>query len=203
MPAVPSLLLVTDRHACGGRDLGDVVAAACDAGLPAVQLREKDLGGRALWALAERLRAITARTGALLLVNERIDVAVAAGADGVHLGGGALAVADARALLPPGALVGVSTHAADEVAATDADYAVFGPVWDTPSKRAFGAPQGVARLGAAVAAARVPVLAIGGADAATAAAARDAGAHGIAVIRAILGAADPAAATRALCAAVT
>lgn len=198
MPRVPSLLLVTDRRACGGRDLAGVVAAACDAGLPAVQLREKDLSGRALHALAERLRAVTARTGTLLLVNGRVDVAIAVGADGVHLGAGALTAADARALLPAGALVGVSTHASDELAASDADYAVFGPVWDTPSKRAFGAPQGVDRLRAAVAAARVPVLAIGGVDAGNAAAARAAGAHGVAVIRAILGAGDPGAATRAL-----
>ncbi|MCW5893528.1 MAG: thiamine phosphate synthase [bacterium] len=198
VPAVPSLLLVTDRRACGGRDLADVVAAACDAGLPAVQLREKDLCGRALYVLAERLRAVTARRRALLLVNERIDVAVAVGADGVHLGAGALAVPDARTLLPAGALVGVSTHAPEELAATDADYAVFGPVWETPSKRAFGPPQGVARLRAAVAAACVPVLAIGGVEVATAATARAAGARGVAVIRGILAADDPAAATRAL-----
>jgi thiamine-phosphate pyrophosphorylase len=182
VPRVPTLLLVTDRRACGDRDLVEVVAAACDAGLPAVQVREKDLTGRALHALAERLRAVTARTRTLLLVNGRVDVAIAVGADGVHLGTGALAVADARALLPAGALVGVSTHAADEVAATDADYAVFGPVWDTPSKRAFGAPQGTERLRVAVAAARVPVLAIGGVDAANAAAARAAGAHRVAVL---------------------
>jgi thiamine-phosphate pyrophosphorylase len=202
VPALPPLLLVTDRHACDGRDLADVVAAACDAGLRAVQLRDKDLTGGALFALAERLRTITGRTGALLLVNERVDVAIAAGADGVHLGGGAMAVADARALMPPGALVGVSTHAPAELATSDADYALFGPVWDTPSKRAFGAPQGTARLREAVAAASRPVLAIGGIDAAHIAAVRAAGAHGVAVIRAILTAEHPAAATRALLAAL-
>jgi thiamine-phosphate pyrophosphorylase len=195
---IPRLLLVTDRHATGGRDLIDVVAAALDAGLPAVQLREKDLPGRALLALAERLRAATARTGALLLLNDRVDVAIAAGADGVHLGGGSMSVGDVRRLLPAGALVGVSTHAAAEVAETGADYAIFGPVRATPSKVAFGPPQGIARLAAATAAAAVPVLAIGGIEPADVPAMCAAGAHGVAVIRAILAAPDPAAATRAL-----
>jgi thiamine-phosphate pyrophosphorylase len=194
----PTLVLVTDRHGTGGRDLCDVVAAALDAGLPAVQLREKDLRGRPLLALAERLRALTARTGALLLVNDRVDVAVAAGADGVHLGGGSMPVEAVRALLPPGALVGVSTHAPSEGAATAADFAVFGPVYATPSKAGFGPPQGVVRLREAVAAARVPVLAIGGVTAARAPELRAAGVAGVAVIRAVLAADDPAGATRAL-----
>src|SRR6059058_4744886 len=94
----PRLILVTDRRATD-RDLVAVVEAALDAGLPAVQLREKDLPGRELLALAERLRAATARAKALLLVNDRIDVALAAGADGVHLGGGSVPVAAARRLV--------------------------------------------------------------------------------------------------------
>ncbi|HLK10838.1 MAG TPA: thiamine phosphate synthase [Candidatus Binatia bacterium] len=190
-------MLVTDRSATAGRDLLDVVVAALDAGLPAVQLREKDLPGRPLLALAERLRAATMRAGALLLVNDRVDVAIAAGADGVHLGGGALPPAVARRLLPPGALVGVSIHAPGESTA-DADFAFFGPVWDTPGKAAAGP----ARLAEAVAAAAVPVLAIGGVTAERAPAARAAGSAGAAVIRAVLAAADPAAATRALLAAL-
>lgn len=196
--AVPRLLLVTDRHATGGRDLVDVVAAALDAGLPAVQLRDKDLSGRALLVLAERLRAVTARSGALLLVNDRVDVAIAAAADGVHLGGGSMPVDVVRGLLPATALVGVSTHTADEVRHTTADYAVFGPVRATPSKAAFGPPQGLERLTEAVHVAPVPVLAIGGIEPADVAAMRRAGAHGVAVIRAILAAPDPGAATRAL-----
>src|SRR5262249_46658263 len=106
MRSVPPLVLVTDRHATSGRTLVDGVAAAPAAGLPAVQLREKDLPGRPLLALAEQLRALTARVGALFLVNDRIDVAVAAGADGVHLGGGSLPVGVARRLLAAGALIG-------------------------------------------------------------------------------------------------
>ena len=196
--AVPSLVLVTDRNATEGRDLGDVVAAALDAGLPAVQLRDRDLPGRPLLALAERLRLLTARAGALLLVNDRVDVAVAAGADGVHLGGASMPVDVARRLLPPGALVGVSTHAVPEVAAATADFAFFGPVHATPSKAAFGPPQGVARLREAVAVARIPVLAIGGITRPHIPDLRAAGAAGVAVIRAILSADDPGSATRAL-----
>jgi len=194
----PRLVLVTDRHATAGRDLVDVVAAALDAGLPAVQLREKDLPGRALLILAERLRQLTARAGALLLVNDRVDVAVAVGADGVHLGGGSLPADVARRLLPPGALVGVSTHAPAEAASATADFVFYGPVYATPSKAAFGPPQGLAALRQAAAAARVPVLAIGGVTAATVPATRAAGATGVAVIRAILSADDPALATRGL-----
>jgi len=194
----PALVLVTDRHATGGRDLVEVVARALDAGLPAVQLRDKDLSGRALLDLAERLRALTARTGALLLVNDRVDVAVAVGADGVHLGGGSMPVEVVRRMLPPRALIGVSTHAPAELAATAADFAVFGPVYATPSKAVFGPPQGVAALREATAAARVPVLAIGGVTAERVKEIRGAGAAGVAVIRAILGADDAALATRGL-----
>jgi thiamine-phosphate pyrophosphorylase len=190
-------VLVTDRRATGDRDLFDVVAQALDAGLPAVQLREKDLPGRPLLALAERLRRATAERGALLFVNDRLDVALASGADGVHLGEQSFPVAVAREILP-GQLIGASVHDPEAAAASTADFLFFGPVYATPSKAAFGPPQGVARLAAAVASTSIPVLAIGGLDAATLPAARAAGAHGMAVIRAILAAPDPAAATRAL-----
>jgi thiamine-phosphate pyrophosphorylase len=200
MPAAPRLVLVTDRHAT--RDLVTSVRAALDAGLPAVQLREKDLPGRPLLALAEALRAATTASGALLFVNDRVDVAVAAGADGVHLGVGAVPVDVARGLLPPGALVGVSTHAPAEVAAAaaaGADFCFFGPVYPTPSK---SGAQGETALREATRAGTLPVLAIGGVEAERVRAARAAGAAGVAVIRAILAAPDPAAATRALLAAL-
>lgn len=196
-PAIPKLVLVTDRHATGGRELIEVVQAALDAGLPAVQLRDKDLSGGALFTLAERLRSATASSGALLLVNGRVDVAVAVGADGVQLGTGALAVAEARRLLPSGTLVGVSTHSAAEVvdaAAAGADFVLFGAVFGTPGKKALG-PEA---LTTAVRAASLPVLAIGGVTAAEIPALRRSGAAGVAVIRAILAAHDPGAATRTL-----
>lgn len=166
-----------------------------------MQLRDKDLDGRELLALAERLRAETAARGARLWVNDRVDVALAVGADGVQLGAASLPVEIVRAMVPPGTLLGESVHAVAEAADSLADVVVFGPVWETPSKRAFGPPQGAARLGEAVRATRTPIVAIGGIDVDRAPEARAAGAAGIAVIRAILGAADPAAATRALLAA--
>ncbi len=197
-PSPPRLVLVTDRHATAGRDLVDLVSASLDAGLPAVQLRDKDLPGRTLLEIAQRLRAATARTGALLFVNDRVDIAIAAGADGVQLGAASMPVEVARRLLPAGALVGASTHSAEEVATTTADFAFFGPLYATPAK---ASSQGVGALRAAVAAARAPVLAIGGVTIDRVSETRAAGAAGVAVIRAILAASDPAAATRALLAA--
>jgi len=191
--SIPSLILVTDRHAIAGRELVAVIEAALDEGLPAVQLRDKDLPGRPLFALAERLRVATARRGALLFVNDRVDVAIAVGADGVHLGGGSMPVDVVRGLVGGEMTIGVSTHAPGEAPA-GADFAVFGPVYATPGKTAVGE----ARLAAAVAAAAIPVLAIGGVTADRIAPVRRAGALGVAVIRAVLAADDPAAATRAL-----
>ncbi len=193
---------MTDRHETAGRDLVDVVTRALGAGLPAVQLRDKDLPGREIHAIAAQLRAATRSARALLYVNDRVDVAIAVEADGVHLGGVSLPVDVVRTLLPAGMQIGQSTHALDEVRASTADFLFFGPIHDTPSKRAFGPPRGEAQLRQAVTAARVPVIAIGGLDADRAAAARDAGAHGIAVVRAVLAAADPGAATRDLLAAL-
>lgn len=179
--------------------LDAALAAVRSGAVDGVQLRDKVSTARALLAAANELRAATRAVGARLLVNDRVDVALACDADGVHLPGESFAVAEARALLGPGRLIGVSTHAPEEVAAAaaaGADFAVFGPVFDTPSKRAFGAPQGLEALRRARAAAgAMPLLAIGGVDAATAAAVR---AAGIAVIRAVLAADDPAAAAVAL-----
>jgi thiamine-phosphate pyrophosphorylase len=194
---IPKLWLVTDRHATVGRDLVATVTRALDAGLPAVQLRDKDLSGRAIFALAERLRAATARTGALFVVNGRADVARAVGADGVQLGSTTLPV-DAVRAVAPGLIVGESVHDVETAAASRADFVVFGPVHDTPSKRSFGPSQGEARLRDAAARTPAPLLAIGGMDATNAATALRAGAYGVAVIRAILAASDPAAATREL-----
>lgn len=195
------VLLVTDRHACAPRPLVDAVAEALAGGVRAVQLREKDLPARELYDLAQRLRELTRRHAAALLVNDRIDVAVAAEADGVHLPSRSFDPRDARALLGPRALVGVSTHAPEEVRnawQAGADYAVFGPVHPTPSKEKFGPPAGPGALAAACAAAPLPVLAIGGMNEATASAAIAAGACGVAVIRAVLTSPQPRDAARRL-----
>lgn len=184
----------------------DVVARAlagiAGSGLPpaevAVQLREKDLGGRALTELARRLRATTAAAGTRLFINDRIDVALAVGADGVHLSGTSLAVADARRLAPRLA-VAMSAHRARELrdAGDLIEFAVFGPVRDTPSKRAYGPPLGLPAL-AEAARAGTPVLALGGIGADDVPEVLAAGARGVACIRAVMAAPDPAGAVRTL-----
>jgi thiamine-phosphate pyrophosphorylase len=201
---VPRLYLITDRQATGGRPLADVVAAAlggvAGSGLPAaevaVQLREKDLSGRALADLARPLRAITAAAGVALYVNDRVDVALAVGADGVHLGGGSLDVG-AAARVGPELAIAVSAHGAEEVAALQAAagarvaFALLGPIRDTPSKRRFGAPLGADAITAA-ARAGIPVIAVGGLAPAHVRAVLAAGAQGVACIRAVMAADDPA-----------
>ncbi len=192
------LYLVTDRTATGGRPLAAVVEACLGAGLGAVQLREKDLPAGELYRLAEELRRLTARHGARLLVNDRLDVALAVGADGVHLPGAGLPPEAARRILGPAGLVAVSTHRLDEARAAargGADFVVFGPVYETPSKRPYGPPQGLEALAEVARGVPIPVFAIGGISADRVAEVRRAGAEGVAVIRALLAAPDPAAAT--------
>jgi thiamine-phosphate pyrophosphorylase len=199
--ALPEVHLITDRHLAP--DLPARLRAALSRAAPgraAVHLREKDLGGAALLALARDLRAVCRRAGAVLLVNDRLDVALAAGADGVHLPAAGVGPAEARRLLGPGALVGVSCHSAAEVArARDAgaSYATFSPIWDTPSKRAYGAPVGLAAL-AEAAGLGLPLVALGGVTADNAGAAFAAGAGGVAAIRGWLAGDDPAGAVAAL-----
>lgn len=185
--------LVTDRAQTGGRPLVDVVAQALRGGVRAVQLRERGLETQPLLSLAHELRGLTRRHDALLLINDRIDVALACDADGVHLPSHSFQVADARLLVGPARLLGVSTHHPDEVRAAamaGADFAVFGPLFDTPSKRPYGPPAGLAALSSATRAG-IPVLAIGGITADRCAALRPCGAAGVAVIRAILSADEP------------
>ena len=193
------LYFVTDRHHTAGRPLIDVVRAALDGGVHAVQLREKDLEGGALYRLAARLRDLTARYAACLLINDRLDVALAVEADGVHLGQTSLPVSTARQLLGADKLIGVSTHSPAEIAAAEgADFVVFGPVYFTPSKATYGEPQGLERLGQAVHHSPAPVFAIGGIQADRIAAVRATGAHGIALISALSSAADPSRAAQDL-----
>jgi len=189
------LYLVTDRsHTCG-RPLLEVVEAALAGGADAVQLREKDLPARDLLELAVRLVSLCRRYGARVLINDRIDVALAARADGVHLPGNSFTAAEARHLLGPGALIGMSTHSlaqAQEAAAGGADFIVLGPIYDTPSKRPFGLPPlGLEPLAVAARSISVPVLAIGGVSADRVAPLCEHGAYGIATISALLEAQDP------------
>ncbi len=189
--------LITDRRLASGGDLLRAVERALAGGVRAVQLREKDLGAGELLELAREMRVLTARRGAKLLINDRVDVALASGADGVHLGESSIPPEEARRLLGPGRLIGVSTHSEEQLAAAQAagaDFAVFGPVYYTPSKAAFGPPLGVDALRKACASARIPVFALGGVGARDIDEVVKAGADGIAMISAILAAEDQEAA---------
>lgn len=193
------LCLVTDRTLTRGRDLVAVVDECLAAGLPAVQVREKDLGAGDLAFLCRRLRPLTLDRGAFLIVNDRVDVALAVGADGVQRTGASLPVEDIRALVDKRLRVGASVHALEEAVEAEvkgADWVFFGPVYDTPSKRAWGPPQGLARLEAVAAALRIPVIAIGGLTPARVREVRAAGAAGVAAVSAILDTDRPADATR-------
>jgi thiamine-phosphate pyrophosphorylase len=193
------LLLVTDRHQTRGRELVAVVRACLDAGLPAVQVREKDLGAGELASVCRALREPTRERGAVLIVNDRADVALAVGADGVQRTSTSLPVADLRAVGDKRLLIGASVHSLAEARAAQddgADWVVFGPVYDTPSKRAFGSPQGLHALERVTAAVRVPVIAIGGITVERVKPVRAAGAAGVAAIAAILDTDSPADATR-------
>lgn len=196
----PALYLVTDRRLCGEGRIVDRVEAALRGGVSAVQLREKDLDGRPLLELAAALLPICRRFGAPLLINGRIDIALAADADGVHLPEDSFSPAEARTLLGAEKIVGVSSHRPEDVAAAaeaGADYAVFGPIFATPAKAAYGAPQGLEQLRRAVAAANIPVVAIGGITPERAPAVLATGVAGIAAIAALLSPADGESAARA------
>jgi thiamine-phosphate pyrophosphorylase len=188
-----------------GRDPVALAAALLDGGARLLQLRLKDADTRTLLDVGRAVGALCRRAGALLIVNDRPDVARAIGADGVHLGQEDLPVGVARRLLPPPALVGVSTHDDDELtAALDAapDYVAVGPVHATASKTEALPPRGLAIVRAARARTALPIVAIGGITAENAAAVRRAGADSVAMIGALTRAPDVAAAVRAVLAAL-
>ena len=195
---------MTPRLHCLVSDRDDLclLPALADAGVDGFQVRAKTLSTRALVALTRSVLAAVRPRGARVLVDDRLDVALAAGADGVHLGAEDLAVADARRLAPD-AVIGATCRSRAEVAraaADGADYAGFGPVFASTSKDGLPAPLGVDAVRAAAGA--LPLVAIGGIGAASAAELRAAGAHGVAVIGAIWRHPDPLAAAKELVAAV-
>ncbi|MDD2308039.1 MAG: thiamine phosphate synthase [Desulfuromonadaceae bacterium] len=196
-----SLYLITDRHQSGGRELTEVVREALEGGVRAVQLREKDLSGAELYRLACELRRLTSAFGARLIINDRPDIALAVEADGVHLGIGSLPAGAVRRLLGPHMIIGYSAHAIDEALRAEvagADFITFSPVYPTPSKAAYGEPCGVEKLAAAVCALGIPVVALGGITQENITHALSANVHGIAVISAVLAAADPRVAAASL-----
>jgi thiamine-phosphate pyrophosphorylase len=203
------LYLITDRHVVKSGDL----VAACEAALSAapsgsvaLQLREKDLPARDFYELALRLREICTRAGAPLIVNDRVDVAIAANVDGVHLPFNSIGVSMARRLLGPARLIGVSSHSPPDVsgaAREGADFAVFGPIFDPLSKPAAGPAWGASGLSAACRAGAIPVFALGGITPGRArelfeSADPDARPAGVASIGAIFAADSPAIATAAM-----
>ncbi|MDH4329190.1 MAG: thiamine phosphate synthase [Nitrospira sp.] len=195
------LLLVTDRHRTRGRSLPSVLKQAVNAGLPAVQLRERDLSTSELLLLAQEIRSITSRRAVPLIINDRVDLMLALNLDGVHLRANSLPISAVRRLAGADRLIGISTHSLAEVQEANgegADYVLFGPIFDTPSKRQFGSPVGLEQLAEVCSRSAVPVFAIGGVTRAFAPDVLRAGAHGVAVIGSILDRDDAAAATREL-----
>jgi thiamine-phosphate pyrophosphorylase len=194
--------MITDRRAtAGGRSIEDVLSCALDGGVKGVLLREKDLPDRELYSLAERIRDITRRRRVRLLISHRVDIALAVGADGVHLTGGSLPVGAAREQVGDLMYLAVSTHSLEEALEAEAggaDFVTFGPVYQTPSKALYGPPVGLAALDEVCRALSIPVFALGGLGPDNAVDALKAGAYGIAVISAVVGAQDPAAAARGI-----
>jgi len=209
MSTRPIVCYVTDRKVAVSADpTAGVLAsirAAVSAGVDWVQIREKDLPARQLLALVQGALSIARGEppprNVCVIVNDRLDVAVAAGADGVHLGGESIPAADAvrwcrSGHAPSEFLIGVSCHSIEQARAAEtagANYIFFGPVFDTPAKRVFGAPQGIAKLGEACRAVRIPVIAIGGVNAENGEECIRTGAGGIAAIRLFQEARDSAA----------
>ncbi len=192
------IYLITDRKLSD--DIYDVVEKALKAGVRAVQLREKDLSGRELTEMSERMLRITERYGADLFINDRVDIALSTGAKGVHLGVKGIPVSVARRIAPR-LLVGASTHTLEEAMRAEeegAHFITFGPVYETPSKLAYGRPLGIDTLKDVTSRVKIPVFAIGGIDKKRVKEVIDAGAYGVALIGAILRSEDPERSAREL-----
>ena len=200
------LLVVTDPERIGARSWPDVVRAILRGGARAIQLRHKRATARELADLADALRAVTREFQALLFVNDRADVALACGADGVHLGADDVPVAHVRAYAPRDFLIGASAdtvQAARAAEADGADYLGVGSIFGTATKPdAAGERIGLEQLSEVARAVTIPVVGIGGVTADNAASVVRAGAAGVAVVRAVMAASDPEQATRALLAAL-
>ena len=207
MPQLESrLFLVTDRHQTNGRPLVPLLQRVLTAGVPAIQLRERDLSAKELVTLAREVQAVMASRRSQLLINDRIDVALALEGVGVHLRSNSLPVSVARQLLGAERLLGISVHAVEEAVQVESqgvDYIVLGPIYETPTKQMFGLPLGIHTLEKACRLVRIPIIGIGGVSTARAREMRRAGAFGVAVVTAVFGAVNVESAARELLDAVT
>lgn len=186
--------LVTDRTLSLGRPLDEVVLQAVRGGVSTVQLREKDISTRLFIEEAARIKRLLAPYGVPLIINDRVDVALAVGADGVHIGQEDMPYPLARKLLGPGAIIGLSVETVDQVREAegfDVDYLGVSPVFATPTKPDAAPAWGLEGLGRARQLSHHPLVAIGGMNAVNADAVIRAGADGIAVVSAICSADDP------------
>ena len=193
------LCLVTDRDLARGRPLAEIVAAAIQGGVTMVQLREKSAPTRAFLEEARALKALLAPLGVPLIINDRADIALAVGADGLHVGQTDMPVALARELLGSNSIIGLSITNHMQIAREDAgqaDYLGLGPLSLQQTKKDAATPLGVEGFRALRAATTKPVVAIGGLKAQNAAPVIAAGADGLAVVSAIISADDPCAAAR-------
>jgi len=194
----PTLYVILDRAAARGRDLTDLLESTIAGGCHMVQLREKEWPSGRLWPLAERLRARCRAAGVTFIVNDRVDLALALDADGVHLGQDDLPPRVARPLLRRGMILGLSTHSLEQARAAQAagaDYVAVGSMFPTATKPDFQlvGPELIRKLRGEI---RGPLIGIGGITPDTVADVIRAGADGVAVISAVCAADDPAAATR-------
>lgn len=190
---LPLLYLITDRHRTAGRSLPNVLQSALDGGVRMIQLREKDLPGKALFELASEVREMTKCYGAQLIINDRIDVALAVEADGVHLPADSFSPGEARRIIGEGKTIGVSTHSIEEATIAEregTDFITFSPVFFTPSKALYGEPQGLERLREVCKNIDIPVYALGGVGADNIKEVKNAGTYGAAVVSAITAAHD-------------
>ncbi|TAM80578.1 MAG: thiamine phosphate synthase [Acidobacteria bacterium] len=186
MPALFHLCYITDRHGLGSNPLAWHLQAAIEAGVDLIQLREKDLACRELLSLAKVAVDFSRGSKTWIVVNDRLDIALAAGAHGVHLGGQSAPPKAVRRHVDKDFLVGVSCHSLDEALRAEAgraDYVLLGPIFDTPSKRPYGPPLGLDKLSEVTNRIRIPVLALGGVTVGRVKPCLEAGAIGIAGIR--------------------
>lgn len=188
------LYLVTDRGLAGERAIEDIVKEAVEGGVTMVQLREKDIATRDFIALALRLKDVLKPYGVPLIINDRVDVALASGAEGVHIGQSDIPYAIARKLLGPSKIIGLSVEnfeQIEEANSLDVDYIGVSPVFATPTKADTAEPFGLDGLRKAVRMSVHPTVAIGGMNERTAADVMACGTDGIAVVSAIVCAPDP------------